>query len=92
MSEHLKSKTVFLQRSSYRQRRLRDAARMMPVLGLVLWMLPLSWQSEAEGGNAGSSAALYIFGVWVLLIVATGVLARRVRTEAAQSPAGKSAP
>jgi hypothetical protein len=70
---------IFLQRASYRQRRLRDAARLMPFVGLVLWAIPLSWQTGEEGADVGTSGLLYVFGVWVLLILLTAALASRIK-------------
>lgn len=67
---------VFLEKSSYRQRRLRDAARLLPLLGVILWLLPLSWgELDAASGEA-SGALIYIFGVWVVLIVLAAAFAR----------------
>lgn len=81
-----RSKTqVFLQKAGYRQRRLQDAAKLVPVLGAVLWMMPLAWQSNAPGEAENASALLYIFGVWVLLIVLTAVLSRLLRSDATLS-------
>lgn len=57
---------VFLERRSYRRRRMGDAAMLLPVLGAVLLVIPLLWQSEA-GGARTTDVMLYIFGVWVLL-------------------------
>ena len=66
---------VFLERRSYRQRRLRDAAQLLPLLGLILWVLPLLF--GADGTPAPTSRTLlYIFGVWVGLVVAAAALAR----------------
>ncbi len=69
--------SLFLERRSYRQRRLMDALRLLPLLGAVLWAVPLLWgQPEAlpatdEGARAHgvltSHAMLYIFGVWGFL-------------------------
>ncbi|WP_333714280.1 hypothetical protein [Yoonia sp.] len=70
---------IFLQRASYRQRRLRDAARLMPFVGMVLWAIPLSWQTAEDGSEEGTSGLLYVFGVWVLLILLTAFLARRIK-------------
>ncbi len=67
---HLK----FLARGPYRQRRLRDLARILPVMGAVLTSLPLLWQA----GALTSQGILYIFGVWSLLIVAAGLISRFV--------------
>lgn len=66
---------LFLARGTYRQRRLRDAARLLPVLGGVLWMIPLLWPRGADG-QLVSVALLYIFGVWAGLIGMAFVLAR----------------
>lgn len=67
---------VFLGRESYRRRRWRDGARMLPVLGLVLWLVPLLWPR----GQVGNSAALiYIFAVWGGLVLAALVIARHTR-------------
>lgn len=62
---------VFLARAAYRQRRLRDAIRMMPVLGLALWLFPLLLAEDGMTSRVG----LFIFGVWMLLIVLSGVIA-----------------
>ncbi|NDV00921.1 hypothetical protein [Pseudoroseicyclus tamaricis] len=63
---------VFLARVSYRRRRLADAARMVPVLGSILFVLPLLWPE----GEAGTAAGLiYIFAVWALLIAIARLLA-----------------
>ena len=41
---------LFLARAVYRRRRLRDAARLLPVLGFFLLMLPaFGHRAEAEG-------------------------------------------
>ena len=72
---------VFLERRSYRQRRMMDALRLMPVLGLMLWMRPLFWPNgDTESGVAYSNAMIYVFGVWTLLIVLNVSLWRVLRT------------
>lgn len=58
---------VFLARASYRRRRLRDAARLLPVVGIILLLVPLLWVPEAEV-RLGSGDVLYFFGVWLILI------------------------
>ena len=55
---------LFLARAVYRQRRLRDAARLLPLVGFFLLMLPLMWSDAAGAGHT----AVYVFGVWALLI------------------------
>ena len=73
------SQTVFLERRSYRRRRLADAARLLPVLGAVLFMIPLLWPDGQAGADAGTSmrtsqAIVYIFGIWAALIVISGLV------------------
>lgn len=70
---------VFLERRSYRRRRMMDALRILPVVGVLLWMFPLFWptkseSTEATGPMAMSDAVFYVFLVWVLLIAASYAL------------------
>ncbi len=62
---------LFLARDSYRQRRLGDAARLLPVLGVVLMLLPGFITVTAD-------AIVFIFTVWAVLIVAVGLLSRHL--------------
>jgi hypothetical protein len=69
---------IFLERSSYRRRRLSDASRLLPVVGLLVMMVPLLWR--AGGEMAMSSAVTYIFVAWAGLIgvaILFGGLTRR---------------
>ena len=80
---------IFLEKRSYRQRRMMDAVRLLPFLGLMLWMVPLLWPVPDPGllaieGDAApampmSVALRYLFGVWALLILAGWALWRRTR-------------
>ncbi len=72
---------IFLQRQNYRQRRVRDAARFLPFVGIILWALPLSWANDPDGGPIGSAGLIYIFAVWVLLIVLAAFLASRIHAD-----------
>ncbi len=69
-----KAPSVFLERQTYRRRRLMDAARLLPVLGALLFAVPLLWPGADDSGSAAamptSRAIRYIFGVWALLILA----------------------
>jgi len=80
----------FLERTSYRRRRLGDAARLLPVLGMVLFLLPLMWASDGAGTTARSG--LYLFGAWGGLIALSFAislrLARIVRAEDGTGPEG----
>ncbi len=69
---------VFLGRASYRRRRLRDAARLLPVLGLLLLLLPLFWTADARISLA-SGDVIYFFSVWLLLIGLAAGLAPGLR-------------
>jgi hypothetical protein len=71
------ARPVFLERGSYRRRRLLDALRLVPVLGVILWMIPVVWP---EGSVVGaepvrmSRALFYIFGIWCVMIALAAVL------------------
>lgn len=71
---------VFLQKRNYRHRRMMDAVRMLAVLGLALWLLPLLWPEPNAPLDMGkeaiptSVALRYLFGVWAGLIAAAFAL------------------
>ena len=67
---------LFLARRSYRRRRLIDALRLVPILGALLFMVPVLGAS----GHAGSSfrGAVYLFASWALLILLTAALSHRL--------------
>ncbi|WP_322891311.1 MULTISPECIES: hypothetical protein [unclassified Yoonia] len=67
---------VFLERASYRQRRLGDAARFLPLLGAVLWLIPLLWASDGPDAPSQAGMVVYIFVIWLVLIVLSAVLSR----------------
>lgn len=72
---------LFLERGSYRQRRLIDAVRLVAVLGAFLWMVPLIWPlgDGLDGPSISMSRALfYVFGVWFLLICIAALLSRKL--------------
>lgn len=75
------ARPLFLARDTYRRRRLIDAIRLVPVLGAILFMVPVL----SAAGHVGMTfrGGVYLFGSWLLLIVLTAVLERRLRrTEA----------
>jgi hypothetical protein len=66
---------LFLERRTYRQNRLQDAARLLPVLALVLFFAPIFIAGDAgEGGQDLSIWLVYYFAVWLGLIVLTAVV------------------
>ena len=70
---------AFLPPAGYRRKRLRDAARLLPALGVALLLVPLLWtRSDAPGGVGNARALIYIFGVWTGLILAAFLLSRLI--------------
>ncbi len=90
---------LFVEERKYRRRRLGDAARLLPVVGAVLLILPLLW---ARGdGSAIARETLYLFAVWAGLILCVGLLSRALvlqerraqsRAEGASSAPASAAP
>ena len=58
--------------TSTRQRRVIDAANLLPLLAIVLIVIPILWAT----GRATSSALVYVFSVWIALIFLSGFLSR----------------
>ena len=56
---------LFLERASFRRRRLGDAARVLPVLALLAILLPVWW---LPGGVSLAFGAVWLFGTWAVLI------------------------
>ncbi|QFT96462.1 hypothetical protein FIU85_04035 [Roseovarius sp. THAF8] len=67
---------IFLARRAYFQRRMMDAARLLPVLGAGMFVLPLLWKS-GEGART-VAVMFYIFLCWVLLIGLGWIVSRRL--------------
>lgn len=61
--------TQFLGRESYRLRRLMDAARLLPVIGFVLLLLPLMRHSPEMEAPPTAGESVYLFAVWAVLIL-----------------------
>ena len=72
-----KASALFLARSLYRKRRLSDAAKLLPIFGAVLLLLPLLWvhQSAPERSSTATNW-VYLFIVWSFLIFAAACLAK----------------
>ena len=71
---------VFLERRSYRRRRLIDGLKLLPFLGAWLFLLPIFWPGAGEETSRSMSVALYyVFGVWFALILLTALLVRSIR-------------
>ena len=68
---------AFLRESSYRRRRLSDALRLMPVVAVILFLLPVLW-SHGDAGARTSVATIYVFAAWIALIALGAVLTRAI--------------
>ncbi|TCP38048.1 hypothetical protein [Rhodovulum marinum] len=77
---------LFLARQGYRRRRLADMARLLPVLGLALFLAPAL--DSRDGLTAGM--LIFLFVAWAGLIVASAVLARRLCRSGAMEDAGEA--
>ena len=75
---------LFLERPSYRRRRMADAAFLLPVFGGLLFCAPTLWsvpQEAAPGVEpvSTSGAIVYLFGAWFTLILGAVLFGRLVR-------------
>ena len=68
--------TVYLERRTYRRRRMMDAARLLPIVGVLLFMVPLLWTPDPAQPAATSRGVIYIFAIWAALILISAVLSR----------------
>lgn len=75
MSRERARAPLFLEREGYRRRRRADAARLLPVLGVFLLMLPLF---PGPGAFGTAAALVWLFCVWAVLIAIALLLARRM--------------
>ncbi|MFC7704031.1 hypothetical protein ACFQXB_07485 [Plastorhodobacter daqingensis] len=64
---------LYLARQSYRRRRMMDAARLLPVLGAVLMLMPLLWMPSG-GALDTARTKFYLFALWLLLIIVAALL------------------
>lgn len=59
--------------------RLRDAAVLLPLLGLLAWMPPVIGLFDASGRILGVPLIVaWLFGVWLVLIVVAFWFSRRL--------------
>lgn len=77
---------LFLARQTYRRRRLADAARVLPIVAAGLFFLPTLWQPAATPEPDTARGAVWLFGVWAVVIVIAFVLARRLARRGANLP------
>ena len=65
---------IFLERESYRRWRIGDAAKLVPVVGIVIFLMPVLW----AGNGSTSGGLLFLFGGWAILILVIAILSRRL--------------
>ena len=73
------TRPLFVERETYRRRRLLDAARILPVAGLVAVLLPVLW--SAGGQTSTAAEGLYLFALWGALVILAALLARPLRDQ-----------
>lgn len=83
---------LFLKRKGYRQRRLRDAARLLPILGGFLVLLPILWTPSGSSGIDTAWDGIYLFTVWIGLVVLAAALAPGLADDAPEADAGDGEP
>ncbi|MFV0244313.1 MAG: hypothetical protein ACK5IB_04740 [Qingshengfaniella sp.] len=69
---------LFLAYRPYRQRRVADASRALPAIGLFLFLVPVLWNRPGAESGAGPGLAvqwLYAIGVIVFLAALAGLIA-----------------
>lgn len=82
----------FLPRSGYRLRRLHDAARLLPLFGLFLLILPILWSPVDDDHRRTASDGIYLFGVWIGLICVAAVFATRLGRDQENTPGAGAKP
>ncbi|MCU4653793.1 hypothetical protein N8I71_13190 [Roseibacterium sp. SDUM158016] len=82
------ARRLFLERRTYRKNRLQDAARLLPVLGMILFFGPVFIGGE-EGQGAGLAEWLvYCFVVWLGLIAVTMLVSRALAEDPPDTASG----
>lgn len=71
-------RALFLKPGGYRRRRLHDAARLLPVIGAFLVMLPILWAPAATGARDTAPEGVYLFVVWAGMILAAAAMSGRL--------------
>ena len=65
---------------SFRDRKTRDAALILPIIGLLFLIPPFATIFAIDGRILGIPVMVaYIFVVWALLIAAAAVLSKRIQ-------------
>ncbi len=65
---------LFLERRRYRLNRLQDAARLLPILGLILIFVPIFIRGSEAEAESLSARLVYYFGIWIGLIALSALV------------------
>lgn len=70
----------FLTLKAYRQKRLMDGARIIPVIGAIVLVFPLVrlFVGPDEANSIGATI-VYLFVLWMVLIAAAYFVSRRLQ-------------
>lgn len=72
------TRAIFLERRSYRLRRTEDAAGLLPLVGLALFLVPLLWTLAPDAPPRTAEGVIWLFAVWGALIIGAVVIALRL--------------
>ena len=70
------ARRLFLERRTYRQNRLQDAARLLPFLGAILIFGPIFIRDDAAGASTVAGELVYYFAIWLGVILLTALVSR----------------
>jgi hypothetical protein len=80
MAQAPRNAPLFLRPASYRHRRRRDAARLLPVVGAFLVLLPILWAPQNTFQRDTAPDGIYLFVVWAVLIGLAMLISRSLNT------------
>lgn len=67
---------LFLRPASYRRRRQRDAARLLPFVGMFLFLLPILWAPAQSFRRDTAPDGIFLFVGWAAMILLAALIAR----------------
>ena len=70
---------LYLRPASYRRRRRRDAARLLPFVGGFLFLLPMLWAPGRGLLRDTAQDGIFLFIAWAAMIVLAYLIARSLR-------------
>jgi hypothetical protein len=72
------------------RKRILDGGKLVPVVGVFLFLLPLTWPEADSAEPIRMSAAIgYIFICWCAIIVGAAAFSRIVRVVTQSNPSGE---